>query len=132
MKHFTFFPKDICIFNPIYICILVGTAFIPLIMYYIHTYIYIYLKIFEVYQTFLSLSHLFLFYTYIQKSIQVDCFFTIHMYACFLITFKIFFLNFLFLDIMSLGTHWVSKNSVTLNRSNEVFRKCILCAMCYK
>lgn len=62
IKHFTFFPIDIFISNLSYICILEGTEFLPLIMYFKleQTYMYTicifdlkncycYYKIFEVY-----------------------------------------------------------------------------------
>lgn len=50
MKHFTFFPIDIFISNLSYICILEGTEFLPLIMYFkleqTYMYIHVYYKYF--------------------------------------------------------------------------------------
>lgn len=49
MKHFTFSPIDIFISKPSYICILEGTEFLPLIMYFKLEQTYIYIHVYYMY-----------------------------------------------------------------------------------
>lgn len=49
MKHFTFFPIDIFISNLSYICILEGTEFLPLIMYFKLEQTYMYIHVYYMY-----------------------------------------------------------------------------------
>lgn len=52
MKHFTFFPIDIFISKPSYICILEGTEFLPLIMYFKLEQTYMYIHVYYMYMYF--------------------------------------------------------------------------------
>lgn len=148
MKHFTFFPIDIFISKPSYICILEGTEFLPLIMYFKLEQTYMYIHVYYMYFWFEKLLLLIIKYlkcSNVSKSftfiLLITCnfksiykrsyklLFLVQMtaflqYVCFLIKIKIFFPNYLFWDILSL---WNPMGS--LDHSNEVLRKYKPCVM---